>query len=84
MRPDKIPVRVGRLVVTLRVKFLNFQKTLRESGKTERNDNLWIRRGYDMNRQPTQLCPESGERQRWRGGKGHDVHTGMTHSIVAR
>jgi hypothetical protein len=29
-------------------------------------------------------CPGSGERQGWRGGKGHDVHTGMTHSIVAR
>ena len=32
----------------------------------------------------TQPCPGSGERQGWRGGKGHDVHTGMTHSIVAR
>jgi hypothetical protein len=27
---------------------------------------------------------QDGERQGWRGGKGHDVHTGMTHSIVAR
>ena len=32
----------------------------------------------------TQPCPGSGERQGWRGGKGHDVHTGMTHNIVAR
>jgi len=30
------------------------------------------------------MCPGSGERQRWRGGKGHDAHAGMTHSIVAR
>ena len=32
----------------------------------------------------TQPCPGPGERQGWRGGKGHDVHAGMTHSIVAR
>ncbi len=32
----------------------------------------------------TQPCPGPGEQQGWRGGKGHDVHTGMTHSIVAR
>jgi len=31
-----------------------------------------------------QPCPGPGERQGWRGGKGHDVHTSMTHSIVAR
>jgi hypothetical protein len=32
----------------------------------------------------TQPCPGPGERQGWRGGKGHDVHTGMTYYIVAR
>ena len=32
----------------------------------------------------TQPCPGPGERQGWRGGKGHAVHTGTTHSIVAR
>ena len=32
----------------------------------------------------TQPCPGPGERQGWRGGKGHDVHAGMTNSIVAR
>ena len=32
----------------------------------------------------TQPCPGPGERQGWRGGKGHDVHTGMTYNIVAR
>jgi hypothetical protein len=32
----------------------------------------------------TQACPGSGERQGRRGVKGHDVHTGMTHNIVAR
>jgi hypothetical protein len=32
----------------------------------------------------TQPCPGSGERLGRRGGKGHDVHTGTTHSIVAR
>ncbi len=26
-----------------------------------------------------QPCPGSGKRQGWREGKGHDVHTGMTH-----
>ena len=26
----------------------------------------------------TQPCPGPGERQGWRGGKGHDVHTGIT------
>ena len=31
----------------------------------------------------TQPCPGSGERQEWRGGKGHDVHMGMTYNIVA-
>ena len=25
-----------------------------------------------------------GERQEWRGGKGHDVHMGMTYNIVAK
>ena len=25
-------------------------------------------------------CPGSGERQRWRGGKGHDGHTGMIYN----
>jgi hypothetical protein len=29
----------GRLVAMLRVKVLNFQKTLREQGKTERSDD---------------------------------------------
>ena len=29
----------------------------------------------------TQPCPGSGERQEWRGGKGHDVHMGMTYNI---
>jgi hypothetical protein len=32
----------------------------------------------------TQPCPGPGERQGWRGGKGHDVHTGMTYNIGAR
>ena len=32
----------------------------------------------------TQPCPGPGERQGWRGGKDHDVHTGMTYNIVAR
>ena len=27
----------------------------------------------------TQPCPGPEERQGWREGKGHDVHTGMTH-----
>ena len=31
--------------------------------------------------QHTQPCPGSGERQEWRGGKGHDVHMGMTYNI---
>ena len=29
----------------------------------------------------TQPCPGSGERQEWRGGKGRDVHVGMTYNI---
>jgi hypothetical protein len=28
----------------------------------------------------THPCPGSGERQGWRGGKGHDGHTGMIYS----
>ena len=28
----------------------------------------------------THTCPGSGERQGWRGGKGHDGHTGMIHN----
>jgi hypothetical protein len=32
----------------------------------------------------TQPCPGSGERQGWRGGKGHEVHTGMTYNIATR
>jgi hypothetical protein len=31
--------------------------------------------------QHTQPCPGSGERQEWRGGKGHDVRMGMTYNI---
>ena len=30
----------------------------------------------------THTCPGSGERQGWRGGKGHDGHKGMTYSRV--
>ena len=26
----------------------------------------------------------SGERQEWRGGKGHDMHMGMTYNIVEK
>jgi len=29
---------------------------------------------------PTHTCPGSGESQGWRGGKGHDGHTGMIYS----
>ena len=32
----------------------------------------------------TQPCPGPGKWQGCRGGKGHDVHTGMTHNIVAK
>jgi hypothetical protein len=32
----------------------------------------------------TQPCPGSGERQEWRGGKGHDVHMGMTYDVRER
>ena len=28
----------------------------------------------------TEYCPGSGERQGWRGGKGHDGHTGMIYN----
>jgi hypothetical protein len=31
----------------------------------------------------SQPCPGTGELQEWRGGKGHDVHTSMTHKNVA-
>jgi hypothetical protein len=29
----------------------------------------------------SQPCPGSGERQEWRGSKGHAVHMGMTYNI---
>jgi hypothetical protein len=32
----------------------------------------------------TQPCPGPRELQGWRGGKGHDVRTSMTHNNVAR
>jgi hypothetical protein len=40
-----------------------------------------VRRHESLHTQP---CPGSGEWQGWRGGKGHDVHTSITHSIVAK
>jgi hypothetical protein len=32
----------------------------------------------------SEIASEPGERQGWRGGKGHDVDMGMTYNIVAK
>ena len=59
---------------------------LSDCGKTGGDTQESILSQEERLHQPphTQPCPGSGERQAWRGGKGHDVHMGMTYNIVAK